>query len=221
MPAATTTEAHRPYAGQSPARRDAERRQRLCLAALELFGSQGYHATSMRDLCAEARVSSRHFYQLFADREALLTAVYDQIIGEATAAAAQVLGNRELDPQARVLEAIAAYLRTSLRERSRARVMFVECLAVSPAFERHRRSVMDRLAGLISAEQQRMISGGLLPEDTGGYGAIGVLGAIAEIVIEWLHRDCPHEPEELIEHVVAFVETVLVGSRVRQANATN
>lgn len=72
----------RPWRGKSPQERRDARRRRLLDAALELFGTTGYAATSVTTLCARAGVSPRHFYELYAGREQLLADLYDEIVRE-------------------------------------------------------------------------------------------------------------------------------------------
>lgn len=47
-------------------------RGRILLAALELFATRGYHASSIRDVGAEAGLGSASLYSHFASKEALL-----------------------------------------------------------------------------------------------------------------------------------------------------
>ena len=47
-----------------------ERRRLLLDAGLELFGTAGYAATSVEQLCQAAYVSTRSFYELFPNKEA-------------------------------------------------------------------------------------------------------------------------------------------------------
>ncbi|WP_183093981.1 TetR/AcrR family transcriptional regulator [Nocardioides stalactiti] len=68
------------WQGQTPGAREADRRERLVEAGLELLGTQGTGALTMRAACREAAVGPRYFYELFADREELLTAVYDEAV---------------------------------------------------------------------------------------------------------------------------------------------
>src|SRR5919198_3030469 len=76
----------RRYRGRLPGERRAERRRRLLDAGLELFGTVGYRGTSIERLCAQAGVTTRHFYQEFPGREALLAAPCGEIIAEVTGA---------------------------------------------------------------------------------------------------------------------------------------
>lgn len=48
-------------------------RLRILLAGLNLFGSQGYYGTSIRDIAAAAGLQSASLYDHFASKEAILT----------------------------------------------------------------------------------------------------------------------------------------------------
>ncbi len=78
MSSATTS--GRLWQGQTPDAREADRRERLVEAGLELVGNQGVAALTMRAACREAAVGPRYFYELFASREDLLEAVYDEAV---------------------------------------------------------------------------------------------------------------------------------------------
>ncbi|MEZ0580375.1 TetR/AcrR family transcriptional regulator [Nocardioides sp. MH1] len=87
MASATTTPEDDPsgssgrlWQGQTPDAREADRRQRLVAAGMELVGTQGVSALTMRAACREASVGPRYFYDLFATREDLLEAVYDETV---------------------------------------------------------------------------------------------------------------------------------------------
>lgn len=68
------------WQGQTPDARAADRRERLVEAGLDLVGTQGVAALTMRAACREASVGPRYFYDLFASREDLLEAVYDEAV---------------------------------------------------------------------------------------------------------------------------------------------
>src|SRR4051794_9638175 len=70
----------RSYGGVSAADRVAERRKRVMAAGLDLFGTHGYTATGVKDVCRAAGVTDRYFYESFADRKALFLAVFDSRI---------------------------------------------------------------------------------------------------------------------------------------------
>ena len=53
-------------------------RERILEAALQLFSSQGYRATSVRDIAAGAGVSTGNVYHHFPDKEAIYLTLLDQ-----------------------------------------------------------------------------------------------------------------------------------------------
>jgi len=64
-----------PYGGKSARARVASRRHRLLAAGLELFGTQGYLRTTIDQVCAEAGLTKRYFYESFQSCEELLGAL--------------------------------------------------------------------------------------------------------------------------------------------------
>src|SRR3954462_16041887 len=80
---ATRTRApRRAYGGISADDRIAARRAKLLDAGLELFGTHGFGATGVKDVCREAGVTDRYFYESFNDGRALFLAVFDRLTDE-------------------------------------------------------------------------------------------------------------------------------------------
>src|SRR5579872_7202432 len=71
--------ARRRWRGVEPDARQAARRQRLLDAAFELLGTEGLTATTVRGVCARAGLHTRYFYESFADVDALVVALFDQL----------------------------------------------------------------------------------------------------------------------------------------------
>jgi AcrR family transcriptional regulator len=69
----------RVYGGVSAAKRREERRQRLIDAGLELFGTRGVAAVGIVDICAEAKLIKRYFYESFSSIDELAVAVFEQV----------------------------------------------------------------------------------------------------------------------------------------------
>jgi AcrR family transcriptional regulator len=76
---AVSTSVVRPYRGVSAPARIAARRQRLLDAGLELFGTRGIAAVGVGDVCAEAGLTKRYFYESFPSTEALAEAVFEEV----------------------------------------------------------------------------------------------------------------------------------------------
>jgi AcrR family transcriptional regulator len=65
----------------SGVQRREERRQKLIDAGLELFGTRGVAATGIVDICAEAGLIKRYFYESFTSIDQLAAAVFEQVTG--------------------------------------------------------------------------------------------------------------------------------------------
>src|SRR6516162_9996711 len=95
-------ETSRTYRGITPSARQADRRERLMEAGLELFGTLGYARTSIRAVSAAASLNSRYFYESFSSREDLLIAVYQRIVDDIFKRATEAIAQEHtLEGQAR------------------------------------------------------------------------------------------------------------------------
>lgn len=69
----------RSWKGETAEERTQQRRERLIEAALEMFGKRGIEHTTMRDICSQARLTERYFYESFANTDEAFDAVYARI----------------------------------------------------------------------------------------------------------------------------------------------
>src|SRR5215472_16033106 len=69
--------------GRTPSQqRSRARRDALMLAALELFGRNGYGATSIGDIAARARTSIGAFYQYFRSKRQILLVLMNELLAK-------------------------------------------------------------------------------------------------------------------------------------------
>lgn len=182
----TAPAARRDYGGRTATQRRAERRQRLMTAALELFGTEGYPATSIERLCARANVSTRNFYEEFASREALLIALHDHINTQALEALVAAVGAIIDETTAvRLDRAITAYIRVTSSDPRWTRIAYVEVVGVSAAVERHRLAWRAKLAQLIEAEAAIAVGRGEAVDRDYSLTATAFIGAVNELVYSW------------------------------------
>jgi AcrR family transcriptional regulator len=182
----TAPAARRDYGGRTATQRRAERRQRLMTAALELFGTEGYPATSIERLCARANVSTRNFYEEFASREALLIALHDHITQQAFDAVMTAVNEVIDEPTAvRLDRMIDAYIGTTSSDPRWTRIAYVEVVGVSAAVERHRLAWRAKLAQLIEAEAALAGQRGEAVQRDYGLTATAFIGAVNELVYHW------------------------------------
>jgi AcrR family transcriptional regulator len=204
----------RVYAGRSNVERREERRERLLAAGLELFGTVGYAATSIESICTEAGVTARHMYEHFASREALLRAVYDDIVNSTQRAVLRALAEG-VDAEERTRAGVGAFVRAYLEDPRRARIACIEAIGVSADFERHRRSVIYAFATLIEAQARALAAAGSLPGHRNyALAGIAMAGAVNELMSDWIIRRDKPPIGAFTQEIVEFFLAVMKGGAV-------
>lgn len=185
------------WAGVAPADRVAERRALLLDAALELIGTQGLAGTSVRGVCAAARLNARYFYESFPDLDALVVAVFDRVIGDLREAVEAAVAAAVADPVARVRAVVATTAEFVDSDRRRARVLYVEGRS-NEQLQRRRVESGSLIADLIAAE-----AGG--PEVIGTGPALAhrivatfLVGGFSELITRWLDGELPIDRDRLV-----------------------
>jgi AcrR family transcriptional regulator len=202
----------RAYGGVSAAERQAQRRAALLEAGLDILGSQGQRLT-VGALCARAGLNERYFYESFATCEDVCVAVYDDVIAELMTAIVTAVAAAPDETRAKARAAIAAAVELLTDDPRKSRVVFVEAPA-TPVLNSRRASVARAFTALLIGQAQEFYG----PETalpTGGWGEFGavyLLGGLAESMTAWLRGDLAMSRDELIEHSTDLF--VLVGEHV-------
>jgi AcrR family transcriptional regulator len=188
----------RTYSGLSASERDAERRSRLLEAGRDLIGTRGYAAVSVEKLCATAKVSSRHFYQLYENKEAAFLDVYDSITAQSFASAVASLEATEGEPMMdRITRAFLAYVGPMIEDIRAARIAFVEIIGASPVVEERRLSFREMLVDLVTAEGSAAVSRGEIADRDFRFATLALTGAANAIVYDWTLREDRENSEAL------------------------
>ncbi|MEQ1437808.1 TetR/AcrR family transcriptional regulator [Fontimonas sp. SYSU GA230001] len=156
MPAETAAGPTRPLT----ARGEATLRRLLDAAEAE-FGERGFHAASVSSITARAKVSQGTFYIYFPSKEAIFSALVDQI-GHALRKHMALAVAEDTDPLLAQRDGLEAFLDFVQRHPGLYRIV-QECQFVDePAF----RTYYERLAEGLSRSLQRDVGpGGLTPGD--------------------------------------------------------
>jgi AcrR family transcriptional regulator len=206
---ATQSEANgdgRRYGGLTAAERRADRRARLLDAALQLFATTGYAATTIEELCTAASISTRTFYEEVSGREELLLLLHDRILREAEEAAiAALMAAPSDDVRARATAAMRAYVEAMTRDPRHARLAYVEAVGVSPALEAQRHAWMRHFARLIAGEAQSLAQRGLAPRRDHSLTGMAVVGAIDRLIVHWAASSRRPSRERLVTEMSRFI----------------
>ncbi|MEI9995452.1 MAG: TetR/AcrR family transcriptional regulator [Rhizomicrobium sp.] len=179
----------RRYGGASFVDRQADRRERLVRAAVDVFGRVGREGATVAAICAEAGLTARYFYESFPNREAVFLEAYRT-------------AQRELLAQIEQARAAASDpVRGALTG-------FYEGLAAHPGPARvflndpHGREPEMQAAGVEAAKALVQM---FAPGTRDVLMAAGVLGAVIDIARRWIDDGFAEPVERVVEVALPFV----------------
>jgi AcrR family transcriptional regulator len=195
------------YRGVSADERRAQRRRRLLDAALEIAGTQGWSAATVRGICERARVGPRFFYESFADTDELLGALHDELLDAALTQALQAMEQAPVQLRARTEVSFRAMISYLTDDPRRARVLFSEAYG-SETLMRRRFAAMRTIAATVLETSRELLA--LSTEHERALAAVSMLvtGGVTELVLGWLAGGLALERDELIAISVEFALTV-------------
>ncbi|MGV9796027.1 TetR/AcrR family transcriptional regulator [Gordonia sp. NPDC003422] len=186
------------WRGQTLADRSTDRRAVLLDAGRALLGEGGAAAVTMRAVIREAKLSPRYFYESFASREELLTAVYDEVSAELfeTLTAVAVTGHPRQDVRAFV-DAIRDFFE---RDPRRARILLREPLA-DDTLRDHRAAATPQFVGAAVA-----MAGGRIGADRDlAIVSTALSGALVALYLDYSDGRLDVEPDQLVDAAVELI----------------
>jgi AcrR family transcriptional regulator len=135
-------------------------RQRIMVAAIQCIGERGYHATTVADIVAVAKVSRTTFYQQFTDKENCFLSAYNfglDSLEEIVRAALKLSRGAAEDAgwRLRVAAELSAYLEVLAAEPRLARCLHVEVLAAGPSAQDQRARLLGMIAMRVVALNEK------------------------------------------------------------------
>ncbi len=206
-------DAPRRYAGKSLTDRRSEQRERILLAARDVFAMRGYAGTAVEEIVARARVSRTTFYVFFENKEQCLLAVYRlglEQIGAAVMQAEARTTERRLAPERLIRAEVRATLAAYAADPPMARIVLIEIVGATPATERiHARA----RAGAARIIQRRMEAYGYWRKRSAEHrrvASLAAMAAIGEAISDLVATDGLSEWQKLVEPLSEFIGRALI-----------
>lgn len=208
----------RRYGGVDKEERQRQRRDRLIAAALEVFGEKGYHASTVRDVCRRAELTSRYFYESFDGMEALFEAVYAHVSRELMSRVMLVLAATPMDPDLLAEAALRAFLEYIREDPIRARVVLVDAQYVGKGMHQVSQASNRDFAAIIANFTLMFFPD--LPR-TGLDAAMvanGLVGSNVRIATQWVEDNCQTPLDTVLLNMSAFIKAAVQYARTLLAN---
>ncbi|MBF6180167.1 DNA-binding transcriptional repressor FabR [Nocardia otitidiscaviarum] len=192
------------YRGATTDERREQRRRRLLDAALDIIGTQGLSALTVRGVCEQARVGPRFFYESFPDLDALAGDLLDEIQGAALDSARAAIADTEGDQADKIRAGVAALIVALTDDPRRANIALAQAHG-SEGLMRRRFEGMRRVAAVIMQEARLLLD---IPEgEDNALTALAQLitGGAAELMLVWLDGGLKVERPVMIDVVADYV----------------
>ncbi|GAB20239.1 putative TetR family transcriptional regulator [Gordonia effusa NBRC 100432] len=187
----------RDYGGVSADDRREERRLKLIAVGRQMWGRAGIADITVRGICKESGLVYRYFYEHFANRDAFIRAVADQVRDEMVAALVDASSAAGGPVDQRLRAALTGYLTTLDADPAIFRILTSDVSGIAGLADRHRET-LDLIADVMVAHVAE------LPEapaagDADTYRiARFVVGGVNRLIEAWLaERDLM--PSELAD----------------------
>lgn len=175
-------------------------RQILLDSALELFGTQGFHATSMQQIVERAGLTKGAFYHHFESKEDVLERIHDEFLDVQAADMERILAEHDA-PIDQLRETVKMSVLSVARYRAHVAIFFQDRRNLTGARAqsvKQRRDVVDRqIAGIV---ERGLARGDFDPEISERVAVFGIVGMSAW-VHQWFRDDGTMSAEQVAEQL--------------------
>jgi AcrR family transcriptional regulator len=202
----------RPYRGVQPADRLAERRRRLLSAGLDILGAgsdtgaagpatSDPAALTVRGICRRAGLAARYFYESFSDKDDLVAAVFDWVIGDLAATTQAAVA--AAPPHEQIRAGMTNIVRTISDDPRIGRLLFSTDLA--NAVVMHKRIDSEALFAMLSGQYVGNVFK-LAENDRIKATAHFVVGGVAQTIGAWLAGEVNLTPGQLVDQLASILD---------------
>jgi AcrR family transcriptional regulator len=199
--------------GLNPEEVRRDQRERLQTALIELIAQRGYQAVRILDLTKLARVSRPTFYSLYADKEELFLAAYDEI-AKRTASTIMAAYETQGSPGERLRRAMRAFAELAAAEPEAVSLMVLGAFGAGPKALERRNRTLQALEQSIAASRSAAARGGSAKARAKAHKADEtdltvkvILGGIREVTAARLRRGQAGGLPALADELAAWAES--------------
>lgn len=194
----------RPYRGVEPGERQARRRAQLLTTGLDLLGGETVPAElTVRPVCRQAGVTTRHFYESFTDKDEFVGAVFDWVFQDLAATTQAAVATAPPEEQTRA--GMANIVRTISGDARIGRLLFSSQLANAVVVRK--RAELSHLFAMLSGHHASMA---LRMEENGRIIATAhfVVGGVGQTISAWLADEVRLDPGQLIDQLASIANAL-------------
>ncbi|WP_425918282.1 TetR/AcrR family transcriptional regulator [Acinetobacter sp. TSRC1-2] len=194
-----STTKERQFKGLSLTERKQVRREKLIEAGIEAYGTHGFFAVTVKDICNEAKLTERYFYESFKKSDELFQTIFLKLIDQLQQNVMQAIMQASTDPRKMIESGLTALL-TTLKDNPRmARIIYIDAMLVQ---ELHNQATihetMLRFDRMIHAFVMLMMPHINRSEREISLVATGLNGYVTQIAIRWVVSGFKQSMEDVL-----------------------
>ena len=208
----TADNKERQFKGLSLTERKKARREKLIEAGIAMYGTQGFFSVTVKDVCNEAKLTERYFYESFKKSEELFQTVFLKMIEKMQTCLTQAVLMAAPEPNNMVTAGLSALLSTIKDDPRMARIIYIDAMLVQ---DLHNQATIQETL----TQFDRIIQGFVMitmpnaPQSAEGVSlmATGLNGYVTHIIIRWVSEGFKQPLEDVLAACCAvfqsFIET--------------
>ncbi len=194
----------RTYSGVPAEERTRVRRERLIEAAKEVFGKLGYAQATMRNICVEARLAERYFYESFDSTRELFKVVCQDEVDLLIKAVAQALSKSTVFDKHYVEAGLRAFLSFIRDDPRRVQILLIDGVWMDQMRSREGSAGGGESGMLGYSRVIKSVAQGFHPdlarEINVDMAASGLMGMTVHSTIEWARDGFRMDLESVVKH---------------------
>lgn len=198
-PKPTKVNKERQFKGLSLTERKHARREKLIEAGIETYGIQGFFSVTVKDVCNEAKLTERYFYESFKKSEDLFQTIFLKMIETLQQNVMQSVMQAAPDPAKMIDAGLGALLRTLKDDPRLARIIYIDAMLVQ---ELHNQATIQetmlRFDRMIQAFVMLMMPNLQRSEQEVSLIATGLNGYVTQIAIRWVMGGFKQSQEDVL-----------------------
>jgi len=191
-----------------------ETRTRILEAAVKVFATKGYHDTKVDDIVSESSTSKGSFYFYFPSKQDIFLALSDTFADLLESKITQAM-EKESHGIQQMDAALQASLGLFTQYRGLAKIALVQAVGLGAVFEERRRAINNRLTLIIQSRLERAVEDGSIPSLQAEIAARAWVGALNEVVINWIYTGTPSLEESLPALKEFLLRSIRAGEEVK------
>ena len=189
----------RQFKGLSLTERKQARREKLIEAGIEAYGTHGFFAVTVKDICNEAKLTERYFYESFKKSDELFQTIFLKLIDQLQHNVMQAIMQASTDPRKMIESGLTALLTTLKDNPGMARIIYIDAMLVQ---ELHNQATihetMLRFDRMIHAFVMLMMPHIDRSEREISLVATGLNGYVTQIAIRWVVSGFKQSMQEVL-----------------------